>query len=38
MGRDTTVEVRAGKSPVVLLRPPEADHISALTEKLNWGT
>jgi NAD+ kinase len=38
MGRETTVEVRASKSPVTLLRPPEADHISALTEKLNWGT
>jgi NAD+ kinase len=38
IGRDTAVEVRAGKSPVTLLRPPEADHISALTEKLNWGT
>jgi NAD+ kinase len=38
IGRGTTVEVRAGRSRVTLLRPPEADHISALTEKLNWGT
>jgi NAD+ kinase len=38
IGRETAVEVCASRSPVTLLRPPEDDHISALTEKLNWGT
>ncbi len=37
VGRDASIVVRPGSSPVTLLRPPESDHFDKLAEKLNWG-
>ena len=33
----TPIEIRSSRSPVTLLRAPDADHFRKLSEKLNWG-